>query len=179
MIRDPNMCFKCKYDGYLSSVELPNIRLIKEAILPPINNVNNIFLYFVTSTSVLYPTNAKTPNTADVVSWKSEYEAVATVSDAGVVHAVAEGETDITAYVEGTDIEATCHVEVSDTAKVFRIIGPSELDESKSYFLCAEDTTSLVYAKGEMSGYYVAVSDSEGTASAVQVIKSETKFKKV
>lgn len=119
----------------------------------------------------------KHPNTADVVSWKSDNEAVATVSDAGVVHAVAEGETDITAYVEGTDIEATCHVEVSDTEKVFRIIGPSELDETKSYFLVAEDTTSLVYAKGEMSGYYVAVSDSEGTASAVQVIKSESKFK--
>lgn len=120
---------------------------------------------------------SKHPNTADVVSWKSGNGAVATVSDAGVVHAVSEGETDITAYIEGTDIEATCHVEVSDTEKVFRIIGPSEINEEKSYFLAAGDATSLVYAKGEMSGYYIAVSDSEGTASAVQVIKSESKFK--
>ena len=118
----------------------------------------------------------KHPNTADVVSWKSDNEAVASVSDAGVVHAVAEGETDIIAYVEGTDIEAKCHVEVSDTEKVFRIIGPSELDESKSYFLCAGTSDSLVYAKDAMSGYYVAVAESEGEASPVKVIKSESKF---
>ena len=118
----------------------------------------------------------KHPNTADVVSWKSDNEAVASVSDAGVVHAVAQGETDIIAYVEGTDIEAKCHVEVSDTEKVFRIIGPSELDESKSYFLCAGTSDSLVYAKDAMSGYYVAVAESEGEASPVKVIKSESKF---
>ena len=59
--------------------------------------------------TTVYPTNAYNKK----VLWSSSDEAVATVTDEGLVQAIAEGETDITAEAaDGSGIKAVCHVKV-------------------------------------------------------------------
>ena len=108
------------------------------------------------------------------VTWASSDDDVATVSSTGLVHAVANGQADITATAGGKT--ATCHVVVSATEQVFRALAPSEVQEDTDYYLCANDG-ALAYAKDAVaSTYYVATTRTESDASKVRVIKSDTKF---
>lgn len=115
------------------------------------------------------------PNTGADISWRSDNEAVATV-EAGVVHAVANGETTI--YAEAGEKSAECKVIVSDTKQVYRMLSASELSETETYVLAAKDDDGMAYAKDEVAAtYYVATTRTASEASDVKVIKSEGKFK--
>ncbi len=65
----------------------------------------------LTLTATVEPANATNKN----VTWSSSAEAVATVSDAGVVTGVSDGTATITATTEDGDFTATCEVTVSST----------------------------------------------------------------
>ena len=67
----------------------------------------------VTLTATVYPTNATNKN----VSWESNATNIATVSDNGVVHAVAEGSAVITVKTEDGGFEDYCTVLVSKAAQ--------------------------------------------------------------
>lgn len=76
----------------------------------------------------IYPGNAENQN----IEWKSEDETIATVSDTGLVKAVKEGTTTITATAEdGSGVTARCTVTVKNTAYVVKNV--EELESPHNY----------------------------------------------
>lgn len=105
------------------------------------------------------------------ITYTSSDDAIATVSDAGEVTAVAAGEADITAAVDGTELAAVCqvtvlpaieNVELSDTALTLQ---PEETAQL-TYTVAPEEALSdnITYTSSDEA---VATVDAEGNVTAV------------
>ena len=105
------------------------------------------------------------------ISYTSSDDAIATVSDAGEVTAVAAGEADITAAVDGTELAAVCQVtvlpaiesvELSDTALTLQ---PEETAQL-TYTVAPEEALAdtVIYTSSDEA---VATVDAEGNVTAV------------
>ena len=105
------------------------------------------------------------------ITYTSSDDAIATVSDAGEVTAVAAGEADITAAVDGTELAAVCQVtvlpaiesvELSDTALTLQ---PEETAQL-TYTVAPEEALSdnITYTSSDEA---VATVDAEGNVTAV------------
>ena len=153
--------------------DYPSIRSVNNTVLQSIV-LSQTEARLVVGQADLQLTATLQPNTGATVTWTSSDLDVATVTSAGAVHAVANGQADITASAGGKT--ATCHVIVSATEQVFRALAPSEVQEDTDYYLCANDG-QLAYAKDAVAAtYYVGTTRTESEASIVRVIKSDTKF---
>ena len=105
------------------------------------------------------------------ITYTSSDDAIATVSDAGEVTAVAAGEADITAAVDGTELAAVCQVtvlpaiesvELSDTALTLQ---PEETAQL-TYTVAPEEALAdnVTYTSSDEA---VATVDAEGNVTAV------------
>lgn len=105
------------------------------------------------------------------ITYTSSDDAIATVSDAGEVTAVAAGEADITAAVDGTELAAVCQVtvlpaiesvELSDTALTLQ---PEETAQL-TYTVAPEEALAdtVIYTSSDEA---VATVDAEGNVTAV------------
>lgn len=106
-----------------------------------------------------------------VISYTSSDNSVATVSDTGEVEAVGEGEADITAAVQDTELSAVCKitvlpkiesVDLSDTTLSLKVGGTVQL----TYTVQPEDAVveTATYTSSDES---VATVDEEGAVTAV------------
>lgn len=111
------------------------------------------------------------------ITYTSSDDAIATVSDAGEVTAVAAGEADITAAVDGTELAAVCQVtvlpaiesvELSDTALTLQpeetaqltyTVAPEEALAGNVTYTSSDETVATVDAEGNVT----AIAD--GTAT--------------
>ena len=111
------------------------------------------------------------------ITYTSSDDAIATVSDAGEVTAVAAGEADITAAVDGTELAAVCQVtvlpaiesvELSDTALTLQpeetaqltyTVAPEEALADNVTYTSSDETVATVDAEGNVT----AIAD--GTAT--------------
>ena len=108
------------------------------------------------------------------ITYTSSDDAIATVSDAGEVTAVAAGEADITAAVGGTELAAVCQVtvlpaiELSDTALTLQpeetaqltyTVAPEEALADNVTYTSSDETVATVDAEGNVT----AIAD--GTAT--------------
>lgn len=85
--------------------------------------------------------------TGGTLTWSSDDETVATVSETGVVTAVAAGEATITATLTGTDISAQCVVTVLDHERMFYAY-----DETQLQWISfpMDDPSNVTVVKSEM-----------------------------
>lgn len=109
------------------------------------------------------------PGTVQDVVWSSSNNEVATVSDKGVVTAIAPGKADIKATAnDGSNKSATCKVTVIQPATSIVISGSNKLVAGKSTTLkvtLAPDNASAKTLKWEVSGTGVTVKNGKVTAS--------------
>ena len=107
-----------------------NVKVVQPVISISLNRENLSLDALETHQLVpnIYPGNAENQN----IEWKSEDETIATVSDAGLVKAVKEGTTTITATAkDGSGVTAKCTVTVKNTAYVVKNV--EELESPHNY----------------------------------------------
>lgn len=115
-----------------------------------------------------------------VIEYSSSDEAIATVDNTGYITAIAAGETDVTAIIADTGLEATCHVIVTpaiesmDMSKSFMTMKPGETG-TLSVAVSPEDadisgmtwtSTDEAVATVDQEGNVTAVADGTATITA-------------
>lgn len=107
------------------------------------------------------------------IEWKSIDENIATVDAAGVITAVAVGETDITATAaDGSGIKATCHVAVVPTLATSIVLSETALSVKKNHTASIFATVLPATTTNKMltwtsSDPTVATVDEEGNIKAI------------
>ena len=120
------------------------------------------------------------------ITYTSSDDAIATVSDAGEVTAVAAGEADITAAVDGTELAAVCQVTVlpaiesvelndtaltlqpEETAQLTYTVAPEEALADNVTYTSSDEAVATVDAEGNVT----AVAD--GTATITVAVNGVT-----
>lgn len=115
------------------------VTVIEDVIKPESITINKTALKLTEGDAPAQLTATVLPEGAEaVVEWSSSNTAVATVDSKGNVTAVAEGKAMITASIKGTDLSASCAVEVVKKPTGFQ--GAAELPANK----VAVQTTAVV-----------------------------------
>ena len=135
-------------------------------------------------TATITPNDATNQN----VSWESLSDAIATVSDAGLVTAVAPGEADIVVTTEDGSKTATCHVTVTYTAVtgvelnktelalftgykevLVATVSPNDATEPELTWESSDPTIATVSSTGEV----MAVAPGTATITATSISNNE------
>lgn len=161
-----------------------------EVVVTPTDITTTDTLTLTTGEAAVVPEDA----THVAITYTSSDDAIATVSDAGEVTAVAAGEADITAAVDGTELAAVCQVtvlpaiesvELSDTALTLQpeetaqltyTVAPEEALADNVTYTSSDETVATVDAEGNVTaiadGTATITVDVNGVAAECEVTVS-------
>ncbi len=148
--------YSTRYGGYVySAITQPSV------IIPTSISLNNISATLLKkgATTTLIPTVLPSNATDKSVSWKSSNTSVATVSQSGVVTAVANGTATITATTKSGVKTATCSITVRIPSEPVLIDGWWYADEIPQEVLDNRDKYDIMY----QNIYEVQAATSPGT----------------